>query len=271
MPRFFITALMLLFLISGCSAPEGNYWKKSGILRVGTDATYPPFETVNTDNRKVEGFDIDVMNRICELNGLKPEYIITPFDGIIAGLKGYKYDCILSAMTITPQRAAIVDFSDSYYRAGQIVAVGRNDSTIRSVDDLTGRMVGVQLGTTGERYAKLLPGVTVVPYENIGAAFIELENGRVDAVLNDYPTTMEYIHLKGTAKTVGDLLSEEHYGIAVRPGDEELLTMINKAIRIMKEDGEFERIGAKWFKNIESIDSLDEAEDSPEAMPDTAE
>jgi len=242
----FIILLCALFLSCGNRSEEG--WEETGILRVGTDATYPPFEMVNTETRKVEGFDVDVMNRICELNDLEPEYIITPFDGIISGLKGYKYDCILSAMTITPQREAIIDFTEPYYLAGQIVAVPKADTSIKGIEDLPGKMVGVQLGTTGEKYAKSLSGVTVVPFENIGAAFIDMENGRLDAVLNDYPTTMEYIHRQGAAKTVGELLSEEHYGIAVRQGDKALLDTLNAAISKMKANGEFERIRMKWFR-----------------------
>lgn len=235
-------------IFPGCGPQTDDNWGKTGILRVGTDATYPPFEIVNTNTRKVEGFDIDVMDRICELSGLKPNYIITPFDGIISGLKGYKYDCIISAMTITPQRDAIVNFTAPYYDAGQIVAVLKEDTTIHGIEDLRGKLVGVQLGTTGEKYAKSLSGVTVVPYENIGAAFIDMEDQRVDAVLNDYPTTMEYIHLQGTAKTVGEILSEEHYGIAVREEDKALLDTLNAAIEKMKANGDFERIGEKWFR-----------------------
>jgi polar amino acid transport system substrate-binding protein len=187
------------------------------------------------------------MKRICEINQWTPEFIVTPFDGIISGLKSYKYDCIISAMTITPQRQAVVDFTQSYYNAGQIVAVPLQDSTIKSVDDLRAKKVGVQLGTTGERYAKSLQGVTVFSFDNIGAAFIDMENGQIDAVLNDYPTTMEYIKLKGMAKTVGELLSEESYGIAVRRGDSELLERLDAALKQIIDSGEYEKIKSRWF------------------------
>ncbi len=246
--RYLIFIFIFCTVLTGCGPHNEDSWEDTGILRVGTDATYPPFEIVNTNTRKVEGFDIDVMNRICELSNLEAKYIITPFDGIISGLKGYKYDCIISAMTITPQRDAIVNFTEPYYDAGQILAVPKEDTTIHGIEDLRGKLVGVQLGTTGEKYAKSLSGVTVVPYENIGAAFIDMEDHRVDAVLNDYPTTMEYIHLQGKAKTVGKVLSEEHYGIAVREGDKALLDTLNVAIDKMKANGDFEKIKEKWFR-----------------------
>lgn len=248
MHRSLIYAVVVLFLLSGCTGDgEVPTWKETSILKVGTDATYPPFEMVNTESGKPEGFDIDIMNAICRVNGWKPEFIVAPFDGIISGLKSKKYDCIISAMSITPQRKAIVSFSKPYYLAGQVVAVPLDDTTILSVDDLRGRKVGTQLGTTGERMAKSLPGVGVFSFDNIGAAFIDMENGHIDAILNDFPTTTEYIRRKGTAKIVGDLLSKEYYGIAVRKNDRELLALIDSSLAILEENGEYDRIKEKWF------------------------
>ncbi len=241
--------------ISGCeSDKEQDQWKQTGVLRVGTDATYPPFEMVDTRSGQPEGFDIDIMNAVCRLNNWRPEYIVTPFDGMISGLKSKKYDCIISAMTITPQRQAIVAFSQPYYLAGQVVAVPVEDTAIKSVGNLSGRKVGVQLGTTGERLAKTLPGVEVFSFDNIGAAFIDMENGHIDAVLNDLPTSEEYIRLKGRAKIVGELLSKEYYGIAVRRQDGELLKRIDSSLTIIKDSGEYDEISKKWFKAADSTD-----------------
>ena len=243
----FIILLTVLFMCGCAGDKEAALWEEKAILRVGTDATYPPFELVNTESGQPEGFDVDIISAVCRVHGWKPEFIITPFDGIIPGLKSRKYDCIVSAMTITPQREAIVSFSQPYYLAGQIVAVPLEDTVIMSVDDLRGRNVGVQLGTTGERMAKSLEGLSVFSFDNIGAAFIDMENGHIDAVLNDFPTTMEYIRLQGRAKTVGELLSTEHYGIAVRKGDTALLSMIDSALTVIRESGDYDRIFRKWF------------------------
>ncbi len=243
---FFILSL-IVFIIFACDKNEQPGWKTEAILRVGTDATYPPFEMVNTETGQPEGFDIDIMKAICHINGWTPEFIVTPFDGIISGLKGDKYDCIISAMTITEQRQAIVDFSESYYLAGQVIAVRPDDTIIASVEDLRGKKVGVQLGTTGEKMAKSLSGLSVFSFDNIGAAFIDMENGQIDAILNDWPTTKEYIRLKGTAKTVGEILSKEYYGIAMKKGDAELAGKIDSAIFILKKSGEYDNISEKWF------------------------
>ncbi|MBN1213440.1 MAG: basic amino acid ABC transporter substrate-binding protein [candidate division Zixibacteria bacterium] len=246
MNKIFICMTVVL-LLTGCTSEKQPDISERKVLRIGSDATYPPFETVNTATGEPEGFDIDLISCICELNGWKPEIIVTPFDGMIPGLNNRKFDVAISSMTITPQRMAVVSFSEPYYRAGQIVAVPVGDTYIKSVDDLRGKRVGVQLGTTGEIMAKKFDGVHVYSYDNIGAAFIDMANGNLDAVLNDFPTTLTYIEQNRAAKTVGELLSTEHYGIAVRKKDKALLEKINEALRTMKADGSYEAIYMKWF------------------------
>lgn len=243
-----ITAFAVItILLGGCIQKKTADKPDRTTLRIGTDATYPPFETVDPATGKPQGFDIDLIKAVCLVNDWKPEFIVTPFDGIIPGLTGNKYDVVLSAMTITPERAAVVRFSDPYYLAGQTIAVPPDDSSIISVDDLVGKRVGVQLGTTGELMAKRMDGLHVYSFDNIGAAFIDMANGNLDAVLNDFPTTMAYINRHGTAKTVGEILSEEYYGIAVRQSDTLLLADINRALGEIRRSGKYEEIHVKWF------------------------
>jgi polar amino acid transport system substrate-binding protein len=184
---------------------------------------------------------------VCEVNGWKPEFIVTPFDGMIPGLQAKKYDVAISAMTITPERAAAVDFSEPYYLAGQTIAVPLSENSISKPEDLKGKKVGVQLGTTGEMMAKRIDGADVYSFENIGAAFIDMANGNLDAVLNDFPTTQAYIKSHGTAKTVGEILSKEQYGIAVRKGETELRAAINAALVKLRTDGKYRELHIKWF------------------------
>ncbi len=243
-----IILLLLLPLVFGCGGKKET--ERSGertVLRIGTDATYPPFESINPATGQPAGFDIDLITEICKLNGWKPQFIATAFDGIIPGLTGGKYDVVISAMTITPQRAAVIDFSDPYYLAGQSIAVPLDDTTISGVGDLIGKKVGVQLGTTGEMMAKRMEGLHVYSFDNIGAAFIDMSNGNLDVVLNDFPTTKSYIKKLGTAKIVGEILSTEHYGIAVCKGKRQLLENINKALKEIKHSGRFREIHVKWF------------------------
>jgi polar amino acid transport system substrate-binding protein len=242
-----LCCVLCLLVIAGCGGGDQEVSVERTVLPVGTDATYPPFETVNPETGQPDGFDIDLVKAICEINGWKPEFIVTPFDGIIPGLRSKKYDVVISAMTITPERAAVVNFSDPYYLAGQTIAVPLDDSLINGVDDLTGKRVGVQLGTTGELMAKKMDGLHVFSYDNIGAAFIDMANGNLDAVLNDFPTSQAYINKHGTARTVGNILSTEFYGMAVRKSDEELLGQINKALGELKASGRYDQLHVKWF------------------------
>ena len=243
--RLFLFLIPLLLV--GCGQKESSNRGTARILRVGTDATYPPFESINPATGRPAGFDIDLMTEICGVNGWEPQFICTAFDSIIPGLASAKYDAAISALTITPQRAAIVDFSEPYYLAGQSIAVPLEDTTITCAADLAGKRVGVQLGTTGEMMAKKMAGLHVFSYNNIGAAFVDMANGKLDVVLNDFPTTREYIKRLGKAKIVGEILSTEHYGIAVRKGDRETLAKINAALREIKESGRFRDLHVKWF------------------------
>jgi ABC-type amino acid transport substrate-binding protein len=240
-----IVAIVPVLFLCGCG--DSSKGTPAGVLRIGTDATYPPFETVNTETGAPEGFDIDLISEICRINDWKPEFVITPFDGMVPGLQGKKYDVAISSMTITPERQAVIDFSEPYYLAGQTIAVPLATGTINTPDDLQGKRVGVQLGTTGELMAQKITGAKVFSYDNIGAAFIDMQNGNLDAVLNDYPTTQAYIHAHGTAKMVGEILSKEHYGIALRKGETELRAAINSALDKIKQTGKYRELHQKWF------------------------
>lgn len=241
-----LLCVLCLLLFAGCGGEEETTAERT-VLRIGTDATYPPFETVDPETGQPTGFDIDLVTAVCEINGWQPEFIVTPFDGIIPGLRSKKYDVVISAMTITPERAAVVNFTDPYYLAGQTIAVPLDDSLINGVDDLAGKRVGVQLGTTGELMAKKMDALHVFSYDNIGAAFIDMANGNLDAVLNDFPTSQAYINKHGTARTVGDILSTEYYGMAVRKTDDDLLGQLNGALDQLKTGGGYDELHVKWF------------------------
>lgn len=239
-----LTILSIAFLLAACGPKSGA---SRQTLRIGTDATYPPFETVNTATGNPEGFDIDLITKICTINKWKPEFVITPFDGMIPGLEGKKYDVVISSMTITPERSAVIDFSDPYYLAGQSIAVPLSDSSVKGIADLAGKRVGVQLGTTGELMAKKAADLKVFSFDNIGAAFIDMSNGNLDAVLNDFPTTQAYIKSHGSAKIVGEILSKEYYGMAVRKGESAFRDSINSALQQIKSDGTYRDLHLKWF------------------------
>ena len=254
MKNIIISSLILLLILCFCSPKQEDSLdriQRTEKLRVGTDATYPPFESKDAKTGKLIGFDIDLMSAVCEELGVKCEFTVVPFDGIVSGLKNNKYDVIISAFTITSEREKMVDFSQPYYQAGQSIAVRLDEQKIKSIDDLVGKKVGVQLGTTGEIRAKKIEGAEIISYDNIGAAFIDMDNHKLDAVINDKPTSERVIAVKGKAKIVGETLTSENYGMAVRKGEQRLLDAINESLEKLKATGKLQKINEKWFSSGE--------------------
>uniref|UniRef100_A0A7C3RQ42 Basic amino acid ABC transporter substrate-binding protein n=1 Tax=Dictyoglomus thermophilum TaxID=14 RepID=A0A7C3RQ42_DICTH len=251
MRKLWLILFLLIFVLSlptfGASALERI--KKAGILKVGSDVAYAPFEFMEGD--KPVGFDIDIANEIAKALGVRLQVINTSFDGIIAALKAKKFDMIISAMTITEERKKEISFSIPYYDSGQIIVVRSDNKDIRSEKDLKGKIVGVQLGTTGEISAKKLKdqvGIKEIrSYETIPEAFMDLELGRLDAVINDLPVSLYYSKNNPKLKCVGKPFTKEQYGIAVRKEDTDLLKKINEILVNLKKTGKYKEIYKKWF------------------------
>jgi ABC-type amino acid transport substrate-binding protein len=232
-----------------CSRQPGSTLERvrhSGILRVGTDATYPPFESVDPASGRLAGFDVDLVRALAGKMGAKAEFVIVPFDGIIPGLKSGKYDLVVSAMTITPERAHQVLFTAPYTVAGQSVVVRTAESTIEGPDGLPGRRIGCQLATTGEMEAKKVPQAKVVSFDAIGSAFRDLENKNLDAVIADTPTARIFIRDHPTLKLAGEPLTREEFGMAARLEDRSLVEAINHAMAALAADGEKEALEQHW-------------------------
>ncbi|MGC8971297.1 MAG: basic amino acid ABC transporter substrate-binding protein [bacterium] len=217
-----------------------------GELVVGSDAAYPPFEFVDK-NGNIVGIDIDIAKAIADHLGVKLRVVNTSFDGIIPALLAKKFDIIISAMTITPERAKQVDFSIPYYNAGQLITVREDDNRIKSEKDLQGKIVAVQLGTTGQFYAESIPGIKEIrKFETVDGAFLELKNGRVDAVIADDLTSLAFVKSTKGLKVINKLLTKEQYGIAVRKEDKALLKEINIVIARLKKEGVIAKLREKW-------------------------
>ncbi len=221
-----------------------------GVVKVGMNAEYPPFEYVD-EAGNIVGFDPDLVAEIAKRAGFEVELVNTRWDGIFVALASGEFDMVASAATITDEREEIVDFSDPYFYASQRIAVlEARASEIQDVEDLAGLRVAVQAGTTGDIYAsEQIPGVEVVRYDEITLAFQALASGDVDAVINDGPVSADIIEKNPElgAVLVGPPLSEEYYGIAVQPTKPELLDAVNKALAEIIADGTYEQIYLKWF------------------------
>jgi ABC-type amino acid transport substrate-binding protein len=217
-------------------------------VTVASDIAYPPFEF--NKNGEPTGFDIDLMNAIAKKANLEVEYENVRFDSIIQGLGNNQYDAAISAMTITPEREKRIDFSEPYFNADQSLLV-ESDSDIQSTDDLADATVGVQIGTTGAAQAQKLEQdgkiAQVRTFNVVTDAFNALQNGQVDAVINDFPVSADRAAKSdGELKIVENIPTGEQYGIAF-PTDSDLREKVNDALAEIKEDGTYEKIYQKWF------------------------
>lgn len=215
-----------------------------------TDATYPPFESVNEQTKAIEGFDIDLMNAVAEKAGLDIEFQNVSWDPLLTGMAQGTYDAAISAITITADRSKSMSFSNPYFKAGQLVVVRFENTSIKSKDDLAGKKVGVQLGTTGEFEVDKISNVTKKTYDEIGLAYQDLMNGQTDAVVADNFVALKFVAKNPTKlKTAGDVFTDESYGIAVNKNKPDLLAKINQGLKAVMDEGIIQTLTDKWIKS----------------------
>jgi polar amino acid transport system substrate-binding protein len=237
-----LTALIVASLVLPACAPAGGK-----VYTVATDATWPPFEFTDEDS-SIIGFDIDMMNAIAEEEGIEIEFINVAWDPLLAGMATCQYDLAASAMTITEERAKSFNFSDPYFAAGQLVAVQFENTDITGKADLSGKTIGVQLGTTGDIEAQTIEGATVKSYDQISLAFLDLTNGQVDAIIADNTLVYEYVNQNpDEIKFVGEVFTAEVFGIAVCKDETDLLDIINHGLAAIKAKGVIDDLTTKWF------------------------
>ena len=215
-------------------------------LSVGSDIPYPPFEQGKAGN--YTGFDIELIEAIGEKIGRKPEVQDTSFETIFRDVQQGKFDAAISAATITEEREKAVDFSNPYYLSEQAVLVGEG-SSIKSLQDLEGKPVGVQQGTTGQELAKEeIGGAEIRPFPEGPDAINALKAGTVEGVVIDAPVAANAVEETGGIEVAEKVPTEETYGIAVAKDNTELLEQINEGLAATLENGKYEQIYEKWFK-----------------------
>jgi len=236
-----IVAVLALGLLASCA-------KSSDALVVATDAAFPPFEMIDEESKEIVGFDIDLMNAIAEKAGLDIVFQNVAWDPLLAGMADCQYDMAISGMTITPERAEQFSFSDPYINAGQIVVVQSDNETISGPEDLVGLTVGAQIGTTGAMEIEAIADTTLKIYDTYELAFLDLANGQVNAVVADYPTAVAFVsNNAANLKVVGDVFTDEGYGVAFCLGNTELIDQVNAAIAELQAEGFIDELVAKWY------------------------
>jgi polar amino acid transport system substrate-binding protein len=250
-----LAAVLLVGVVSvvaagcGSSSDSSSSTSSSGggeALTVGSDIPYPPFEQGKPGS--YTGFDIELMEAIATKIGRTAEFQDTSFETIFRDVAQGKFDAVISAATITPEREKAVAFSTPYYLSEQAVLV-KEGSEIKSLEDLEGKTVGVQQGTTGQELAKEKANASEVrPYPEGPDAVNALKAGTVEAVVIDAPVAADAVEKSGGIEIAEKVPTEEKYGIAVSKDETELLEEIDQGLKEVQEDGTYTKIYEKWFK-----------------------
>ncbi len=226
-------------------ATEGN------VLRIGTEGAYAPFNYTNADGT-LGGFDIEIANAICADMQVTCEIMAQDWDGIIPGLKAGKYDAIVAAMSVTPERAQQVAFTDPYF-SNALVFLAKKDSTFdpAKVTDINAHSIAAQRSTISSQWLEnTYPKADMKLYDTLSNAFLDLGAGRVDAMISDKLPAIEWLSstsgtnyvLKGAEIDIND-----NFAIAVRPNDEALQAKINTSLSNIKANGTYDKINQKYF------------------------
>ena len=239
-----VMAAVMAFAMVACGAPETE---EAAVLTMGTNAAFPPYEFVDADNNIV-GIDAEIAEAVATKLGMKLEIKDMAFDSLITAVSTGSVDVVLAGMTVTPEREESVNFSDSYATGIQVVIVPE-DSEIATIDDLTGKKIGVQSGTTGDIYCAGDYGEDAVArYDNGALAVAALANGQVDCVVIDNEPAKAFVEANEGLKILDTEYITENYAAAFAKENTELLEKFNGALAELKAEGKLDEIVAKYIK-----------------------
>ncbi|SFU50013.1 transporter substrate-binding domain-containing protein [Halomonas korlensis] len=219
-------------------------------LDVVTDPSFVPFEMMDQETGEMVGFDMDIISEVAERAGFEYNLETMDFNGIIPAIQTGNVDIAIAGVTITEERAEIVDFSDPYYDSGLRILVSADDDSVEEVEDLKGKKIGTKVGSTSYDYLEEHLGdeADITPYPGSSDMYMALLGGSVDAVFYDAPNVGYFSQTRGEGrvKVVGPLYEGQQYGIVLVKGSE-WVEPVNEALAEMKEDGTYDDIHAKWF------------------------
>ncbi len=245
--NLFIILSLLLILVSftGCAKKEAT----EKVYVFATDATWPPLEFID-DSGKFTGFEVELVPMIGDAAGVKFEAKNIPWDTIFAGLANGAYDGVASGVSVTDERKLTMDFSSPILNAGQVVIVKTQDKdSFKSIEDLKGKNVGVQIGTTGDLVLDNYD-VERKQYDDIGLAIMDMLNNNISACVCDSLIASDFVlandSYKGKLSIIGTPFTTEDIAIAVKKGNKDLLDLVNKGLKVLQENGELDKLKAKW-------------------------
>ena len=243
---FLLNLFISFFLISGCSN-YGNHEDNTYI--VATDATLAPMSFMSVGN-DIIGFEPDLIKAIADKAGFNIRLTNVEWAGLFGGLITNKFDMVISSVTVLEERKQRMDFSVPYLKSGLTLVVHKNQKKIISFEDAkkNNALIGSQIGTTSYYFLEKEPLVKIKGYQMYGHAISDLINGKLDAVLGESSGTLFYKNkpLFQEIKMVGEILSDESYGIVLRKGEKKLMTRVNSSLKILIENGTVARLHKKW-------------------------
>ncbi|ABF46280.1 MULTISPECIES: transporter substrate-binding domain-containing protein [Deinococcus] len=243
-----LTFLTALVAAAGLSAQAAVPTLTPGVLKIAMEGTYPPF-TYKDEQGQLSGFDVDIAKAVAAKLGLRPEFVLTEWSGILGGLQANKYDVIVNQVGITPERQKTIGFSRPYaYSSPQIIVRKGSSFNPKTLADLKGKRVGVGLGSNFEQQLRQAGGINVVTYPGAPEYLADLAAGRLDAAYNDrllvgYLITKNNLPIKGA----GVIGQPEPVGIAFKKTNTALGNAINRALLQIQADGTYAKISRKWF------------------------
>jgi len=242
MKKLIVAASCALAMMTGTAQAQD--------LRIAFDVPYEPFE-YRDDNGELTGFEVELATAMCEELQANCEFVIQAWDGMIPGLLARKFDLIMSSMSITPERAERVLFSEPYYiTPGGWFGPESFNTDVTDMDAMKDKTVGVQRGTTMDTYVTENMGgvVNIKRYTTAEDMVLDLEGQRLDAVFVDYPVGEQTILNREGYKEVGESVKlGEGVGVAMRKRDAKLAEDVNAALKKLKEDGTYDTIMQKYF------------------------
>jgi len=257
--RAIAVSAVLLLTVAGCATDTdktevegGAEVIEEGKLIVCTHLPYEPFQY--KEGGEVVGFDVDLMDLVAKGLDLEQEIFNTPFEKIETGVSMSQGDCDIAAagMTITEERAEVMDFSDPYFDATQALLV-KKGSGFASLEDLSGKTLGVQTSTTGKLYAEenASDDVEIRTYEDLALLTAAVKAGKIDAAINDNTVLYDYVADNPELEVATEFDTGEQYGFAVaKDGNDELLATANEALAQAREDGTYDELYKKYFGDI---------------------
>ncbi|MCB8941702.1 MAG: amino acid ABC transporter substrate-binding protein [Ardenticatenaceae bacterium] len=248
---WFVAIFCLILWQIGCATADDS-WERvqtAGVLRVGLDPTYPPFEVDNGGD--LVGLDVDLATAIANDLGLDVQFTYFGYDGLYDALATGQVDVLISALVIIPERTRDFNYSEPYFNAGEILIVPVDSETIETMADLGGQTVAVELGSLGHveatEWAKRVANLEIMTFSTADEAITAVQQNDAHAALTDAINGRLYLHNHNGLKRLPESVAVEPFALVVRSEDEQLLDVLNQSLATLEQSSQLDQIETEWL------------------------